>query len=219
MPFSLAGVPVINKFVDRPGDISLLEDALLPKSVPCQRQLFVLRGLGGMGKTQLAAAFARKHQKTYSAILWLDGSSETTLKRSIALYAPRIPKDQLSSSFPANSQALGGDSEITVKEVLNWLSLPMNNKWLIIFDNVDRDHQTQEPDPDAYDVNLYFPESDHGSIFITTRLAKLEQLADAHRLDKVDIEKAVAIFSKWYGKAVGKSNSHISSLIIRIAKS
>lgn len=40
-----------------------------------RRQVFVVNGLGGIGKTQLAVEFARKHHWRYSAVLWLDGSS------------------------------------------------------------------------------------------------------------------------------------------------
>ena len=37
-----------------------------------------------MGKTQLAAEFARRHHRCFSSVLWLDGRSEDVLKRSIA---------------------------------------------------------------------------------------------------------------------------------------
>jgi adenylylsulfate kinase-like enzyme len=56
-----------------------------------RRKTFLLHGLGGMGTTQLAVAFARRHQQRFSAILWLDGSSIDQLKSSLAAVASRIP--------------------------------------------------------------------------------------------------------------------------------
>jgi adenylylsulfate kinase-like enzyme len=51
-----------------------MEKVLLPRSrMQMRRKVFVLYGLGGIGKTQLAVEFARKHQSTFSAIFWLDG--------------------------------------------------------------------------------------------------------------------------------------------------
>jgi adenylylsulfate kinase-like enzyme len=57
----------------------LAEKQAVPYS-PTRRKTFLLHGLGGMGKTQLAIAFARRHQQRFSAILWLDGSSIDQLK-------------------------------------------------------------------------------------------------------------------------------------------
>ena len=52
-----------------------------------RRRIHVLHGLGGIGKTQLAIAYARKHQQRYTAILWLNGNSWDTLVHSFAVFA------------------------------------------------------------------------------------------------------------------------------------
>ena len=45
----------MNKFVGREGELIELEQALLPTAgTDMHRQIFVLYGLGGVGKTQLA---------------------------------------------------------------------------------------------------------------------------------------------------------------------
>jgi hypothetical protein len=86
---------------------------------------------------------------------------------------------------------------------MGWLSIPENGQWLLIFDNVDCDHRQQSADDDAYDLTRYFPEADHGSILITTRLAKLEQLGTPWKLNRVDEGQARAIFQKWYNRRFG----------------
>jgi hypothetical protein len=105
--FSLQGVPVSNHFVARPSATAELEECLLPRrrSQETKRRIFVLYGLGGIGKTQLAADFARRHQAAFSSVFWLDGRSEGRLMQSLASCAARIPEGQIpqrsrSPSFP-----------------------------------------------------------------------------------------------------------------------
>ncbi len=68
-----------------------IEHNLLPMSAPNRRKTHILHGLGGIGKTQLALAYTRKHQETYSAILWLNGNSKDTLLQSLAAFVKRMP--------------------------------------------------------------------------------------------------------------------------------
>ena len=70
-----------------------LERVFLPERQSCRQKTLVLHGLGGIGKTQLAVEFARQHYLKFSAVFWLDGRSEDSLKQSIAGSAGRILKD------------------------------------------------------------------------------------------------------------------------------
>jgi hypothetical protein len=114
-------VPRARQFVDRPAEIVKLERVLLPRPEQgqCQRQkIHVLRGLGGIGKTQLAVEFARRHHSRFSSVFWLDGRSEDILKRSIASCAGRIPLGQIpetSRGYAADSSA---DIDAVVKDVV-----------------------------------------------------------------------------------------------------
>ena len=97
------------------------------------------------------------------------------------------------------------DLNIVVVDVLDWLARPDNIDWLLIFDNVDLDYE-QDGSTGAYDVRRYLL-GDHGSVLVTTRLARLAQLGDSKQLKKVDGELSEAIFKKWYGKKLGRSGS------------
>jgi hypothetical protein len=182
-----------------------LERVLLPRLGQSQRQkTHVLHGLGGIGKTQLVVEFARRHQRRFSSVFWLDGQSEDTLKRSIAGCASRIPQGQIpetSRTYSANSSA---DVDGVLKDVMAWLARPDNTAWLLIFDNVDRELSKQGGDPDAYDVRRYLSGADHGSVLVTIRLARLEQLGDSQQLGKVSKEQGQAIFESWYKQAYSK---------------
>ncbi|RYP27937.1 hypothetical protein DL767_007464 [Monosporascus sp. MG133] len=192
--FSLEGMPVSNHFVDRPSDIADLEQSLLPQRHPHgqnRRRIFVLYGLGGIGKTQLAIHFARRYKDTFSSVFWLDGRSEDRLRQSIARCASRIPEGQIAER--SRRRVLGSDDlDTVVADVLAWLASPGNTDWLLVFDNVDQDHE-QGGMTGAYDVRRYLP-GDQGSVLITSRLSRLAQLGDSKQLRKVDKDVAEAIF-------------------------
>jgi len=95
-----------------------LERVLLPRprQGQCQRQkTHVLRGLGGIGKTQLAVEFARRHHRRFSSVLWLNGRSEDILKRSVASCTGRIPQGQI----PEISRRYAGDSSADINAVIS----------------------------------------------------------------------------------------------------
>jgi hypothetical protein len=181
-----------------------LERVLLPRPELSQRQkIHVLHGLGGIGKTQLALEFVRQHYRLFSAVFWLDGSSADSVKQSIASCASRIPQGQVSEK--SRTYATNGDTNVdtVVGEVMQWLAQPGNTAWLLIFDNVDREYKRRGGDIDAFDVTHYFSGGDHGSVLITTRLKRLEQLGDSQQLCKLDKDQAKAIFESWYKKQYG----------------
>lgn len=197
----------MNKFVERPAEMGKLEHALLPQRQNCRQKIYILHGLGGIGKTQLAVEFARLHHRRYSSVFWLDGRSEDSLKRSIARCASRIPESQISETSRTYSAGGSGDLDAVVKEVMSWLAQPGNTNWLLIFDNVDRECNPCNWDPDTYDVRRYLSGADHGATLITTRLARLEQIGDSQHLGKVDKSQAESIFRSWYKRNYGEAQN------------
>jgi hypothetical protein len=194
----------VNEFVDRPVEMAELERVFVSQRQDRRQTIFVLRGLGGIGKTQLAVEFTRRFRSMFSSVFWVDGSSESSVKRSIASCASRITEGQIADNTRSFVTDGATDIDTVVKDVLGWLALPENTKWLIIFDNVDRDYEPGCGDPDAYDVTRYFSGADHGSVLITTRLARLEQLGTSRQVRKVSQNQAEAILKTWYKGEIGK---------------
>lgn len=187
-----------------------LERALFPRMQSYRQKIFVLHGLGGIGKTQLAVEFARLHHRRFSSVFWLDGRSEDSLKRSAASCARRIPEGQISNTSRTYSAGGSGNLDDVVEEMMGWLAQPDNTDWLLIFDNVDREYNPRDRDPDAYDVKRYFSGADHGAVLITTRLAKLEQLGDSQPLGKVNENQSKAIFQSRYKGTYGKMENTLA---------
>ena len=205
IPFNIQGIPVTRNFIDRPTETQVLQGKLLPESSTTRRKVFVLRGLGGIGKTQLAVEFIRRYHTKFSAVFWLDGSSEDNLKQKLAYYASKIPANQISEASKAYARNGQGDVDVVVNEVLSWLAQTDNKKWLMVFDNVDREFDSSTPDPLAYDVERYFPESDHGAILIITRLVRIEQLGESQEVKRVDSDTAQDILRSWYKEPYSKN--------------
>jgi hypothetical protein len=94
----------------------------------------VLHGLGGIGKTQLAVEFARRHHRKFSSVFWLDGRSEDSLKRSIASCASRIPQGQVPETSRTYSARGSVDIDAVVRDMMGWLAQPDNTAWPLIFE-------------------------------------------------------------------------------------
>jgi hypothetical protein len=211
IPFDLRGVPIVNKFVARNDELRKIEAALLPGPTgDMRRKVFTLFGLGGIGKTQLAVEFARMHKKAFSAIFWLDGSSRSQVEQSIAATARRLPSTHIPEANRLVSSSSSTNIDVVIQETLKWLSRPANGKWLLVFDNVDRDDSTRPGDPDAFNPENYFPGADQGSILITTRLSRLQQLGGYLKLSRMSGEQSKNVLELRAGKSFsGKTQSLI----------
>ena len=200
IPFSLRGLPIVNKFVPRDDEMSRLENVLVPApDHDMRRKVFVLHGLGGIGKTQLALEFARRHQKVFNAIFWLDGSSRNAMQQSIAGISSKLPVKQISKGAKNLNQA--AELDAVIDEILRWFSLPTNSQWLMVIDNVDRAYPSAGHDPEAFDVEGFFPDADHGSILITSRLKELEQLGSSHKVDSMNETQGTRLLEYRMGRA------------------
>ncbi|KAK5080183.1 hypothetical protein LTS08_008757 [Lithohypha guttulata] len=140
-------------FVGRAAEISQIHHVLRPEKSLTEQRRLVLGGMGGIGKTQLAIAYARQMRDSYDSIFWADASRKDTLKASFLSMAESIFDLQ-------DIQRL--NSEQVVAGVKQWLSDTKNTKWLLIFDNYD--------EPQSYDLTDCYPPASHGSVIITTRL-------------------------------------------------
>ena len=136
------------------------------------RRTVVLHGLGGIGKTQLAIAYAKRHKDGYSAIFWLNIKDEDSLKQSFAKVAKQILREHPSASR-LSSVDMKGNLDDMVDAVKTWLSLPDNTRWLTIYDNYDNPKLPGNTDPVAVDIRKFLPESYQGSVIITTRSSQV----------------------------------------------
>lgn len=118
----------------------MLDAAFRYPTQPSQLR-FVIYGLSGSGKTELAFKFAELYRHRFWGVFFVDGSSQKNASSSYAEIA-----------------TLGG-VEPKEKAAKNWLAT-RDLPWLLIVDNVDREE---------IDVDELLPPSTKGCVLITTR--------------------------------------------------
>lgn len=156
IPFSLSGVPEIERFVGRKEELSKIKEAF--EGDGSQRKIVLLHGLGGIGKTQLTVTFVKEHRDTYSAIFWLNGKDVDTLRQSFAGIVKRL-HDEYPSSALLRTTTKEKNLDRVIAVIKQWLSLRGNTRWMLIFDNIDNSKLPDIDDLQAYDIGLYFPEA------------------------------------------------------------
>jgi len=208
----MKGVPAIDHFVQRVTVMQRLEEYFFPQPQQpnlTRRKMFVVHGLGGIGKTQLCIEFVRQYQEKYSAVFWFDGSSQDSLQRSFLNAVARLPADEVPPALIHATEQASPDQNSIVRGVLDWLSLPTNRKWLLVIDNVDRDYAAKVKDPLAYDIKQYLPTADHGNVLVTSRLSTLMAPRNSLRLAEVDRDQGRAILEAIGGETMlGTMTAH-----------
>ncbi len=197
---NLENAPQIDEqlFIGREDELAHLHECLSPSS---QRQNVVaISGLGGIGKTQLGLHFARQHHQRYSAVIWLNASSEVTLKVVYISLAQRIRRHNRQREAEQSELTEQLKEEQAVQLVRQWLSQAENKTWLLIFDNYDDPRLPGIRSTTGYDIRPFFPYSTQGSILITTRSSRIT-FAKSVRLNKLDdLNQSLAVLTRRSGR-------------------
>ncbi|MCM0674938.1 FxSxx-COOH system tetratricopeptide repeat protein [Micromonospora phytophila] len=109
-----------------------------------------LRGVGGVGKTQLAIEFAYRYADRYQLIWWMTAEDLSAVRTSLAALGERL-------GLPASTSL-----EQTVRTVLDALSTS-SLSWLLVYDNADAPHELAALMPSS---NLV---GERGHVLVTSR--------------------------------------------------
>ncbi|KAF8706721.1 Structural maintenance of chromosomes protein, partial [Rhizoctonia solani] len=148
------------------------------------QHVYILNGRSGFGKTQIALKYAQTRGRFFSDILFVDGSSQDTVKQSY-------------TSFIVNK-----GRGTSMEDSLRWLSSNKTN-WLIILDGADA--------PDL-EFRSLLPSCSHGNIIITTRRTTFpcssEWPHSQSRLTPMNQEDSLDLLAKVAGISLPLSSSH-----------
>ncbi|QRV95644.1 kinesin light chain [Ceratobasidium sp. AG-Ba] len=118
-----------------------------------QRCVFVLYGLGGAGKTQLALKAVEQSHDLWTDVVFVDATSTTTAENALAQFA--------------RGKSIGDSHQ----NAIQWLG-SHRQRWLMVIDNAD--------DP-SVELGNFLPHGSHGSVIITTRIPELAMLGRGNR--------------------------------------
>lgn len=194
--FNLRSFPEAAQFVAREQELSKMHELLYGHS---SRAAVVLHGLGGIGKTQLAVEYVRRHKEKHTAIFWLNANDEDSLQLSFRSIARQVLQSHPSTRV-LGSVDLEGDLNRVVDAVKTWLDLQGNARWLLIYDNYDNPRISNKSDHLTVDIRQYLPESDQGSIIITTRSARVTQGRRLHIQKLTGLEDGLMILANTSGR-------------------
>lgn len=138
------GVPF---FTGREDVLNKLHDALIEGKAAVLAQRQAISGLGGIGKTQTAIAYAIRHRADYRAVLWAVAESRESLISDFVAIASLLDLPE------RNIQA----QNLVVSGVRRWLET--NSDWLLILDNADEPGLSEE----------FLPSGSNGHILLTSR--------------------------------------------------
>lgn len=133
VPISLSGVAEAELFVAREKEFADIHEALHSDG---SRRVVVLHGLGGIGKTQLAIEYTKRHKKDYSAVFWINIKNEASVQQSFLRIAKQILRHH-PSARRLSGLDISQDIEEATDAIKTWLNLPSNSRWLIVYDNYD----------------------------------------------------------------------------------
>lgn len=107
-------INVYSRFRGREADLEVIRQALGPDETPTKLKSLALYGIGGVGKTQLAARYALDSKKHFDTILWIPADSRLALEQGFRDAALCLGLSQESND---------GASELSATaRVKDWLS-------------------------------------------------------------------------------------------------
>ena len=167
--------PPVRSFVGRDDLLAALRIQLTGQGAATLVPTAALTGMGGVGKTQLALAYAQRYRGDYTLGWWVPSETELGLLTALAdlgtvLGLPeKLPPAELAAR---TRDALGERSG-----------------WLLIFDNA--------PNPAA--IADYLPGTGAGDVLVTSRNAAWQGIADRVAVDLLSPEDAIELLMRRTG--------------------
>ncbi|KAF7341948.1 FabD/lysophospholipase-like protein [Mycena sanguinolenta] len=152
-----------------------------------KQKRYVLYGLGGAGKTQIALKFIEQWE-SFKDRFFVDASNKDTAETGLKNIAA--------------TKETGRSSH----DVLIWLA-SKHEDWLLFLDNAD--------DP-TMNLNQFFPKCNHGNIIITTRNHNAQMHGAHSKVSNMEESDAVALLLKSAQYATSATNKTLAAEIVRV---
>jgi tetratricopeptide (TPR) repeat protein len=170
-PVARHNLPPANRlFIGRRQELERLRTALEQGGTAAITPTQAIVGLGGIGKSSLALAYAYAHLADYALIRWLRAEESATVAADFAAMAGPLG---LPTDMPDQAALIQAVRE----------RLEARSDWLLVFDNA------AEPST----LIPCLPQAGHGHVLITSRYRGFEQVASELKLDLLPEDDAVAL--------------------------
>ncbi|KAL8999156.1 MAG: hypothetical protein Q9169_001935 [Polycauliona sp. 2 TL-2023] len=162
-------------FIGREKELFCLQAHLADVSSNAEQRRVAVWGPGGAGKTQLVSTYAFRNQSRYSAVFWVNASSDTILRKDYADIAKH-----LDLGLPS-----GEDPQTAINAVRDWFTDHKRGDWLLVIDNADN----------LKEVNIqpFIPPINKGHVIITSRNRETAELGTGIEIGEMEAEDAMAL--------------------------
>ena len=187
----------VDGFVGREDILQSIDNALSEGSGP---RYAVLYGMSGQGKSQVALEYChRKKGRRYSAIFWVDATSQNRAESSFRSISERIKRQTDDLLDIKAIKAFG------LKTFTSW-TVP----WLMVFDNYDN--------PDTFpNIRDFIPQSEFGAILIISRRPDSTALVidqSSHFLQLSGLEESAAVALLVQQSQTKEVNSSVANRVV-----
>lgn len=146
-----------------------------------------LRGMPGVGKTQLATEYAYRNRAAYDVIWWIPADQPHLVQSSLAALAPHL-------KLPTATASGVQDAANSVIDALR-RGEPYD-RWLLVFDNAD------EPE----ELNSLLPRGP-GHVLITSRNHRWESVADSIEVEIFTRSESIQFLTRRVPKAIASGSA------------
>lgn len=152
-----------------------------------------LYGMGGVGKTQLALAYAHKYRSEYRLGWWVPADSELSITTAYAELAV----------------ALGMSTDLSPRELADSARelLAERADWLLVFDNAGTPKLVAD----------FLPAAGNGHVLLTSRSLAWQGIADRLPVDVLSLNDAVELLRKRSGDSDRQAGETLAAELGRLA--
>ncbi|KAJ7727565.1 hypothetical protein B0H16DRAFT_1894377 [Mycena metata] len=149
--------------------------------------IYVLHGLGGAGKTQIALEYMEESSGSFSDIVFVDASTLDTINTALK-----------------NLAVLKGVGD-SAQDALTWLQ-SKHGDWLLFFDNADNPKMN---------LNEFFPLCNYGNILITSRNPGLRVYGEHSPVSNMEETDAATLLLRSAAKETSEANLQVAAKIVK----
>jgi tetratricopeptide (TPR) repeat protein len=184
--------PPVRLFVGRDEQLAALHDQLTGRGAATLVPTAALSGMGGVGKTQLALAYAHRYREEYQLGWWVPAETELGILTALGTLGvalglpPELPPPELAAQ---------------VRD-----ALAQRSEWLLIFDNAS--------DPTA--VAEFLPVTGGGHALVTSRDPAWQGIADLAPVDVLTLDEAIELLRRHSGDSDRQAGAELAEALGRL---
>jgi tetratricopeptide (TPR) repeat protein len=184
--------PPVRSFTGRTEQLASLHNQLTDQGAAALVPTAALTGMGGVGKTQLALAYAQRYRAEYELGWWVPAETELGLLTALA---------DLGMALGLPADLPPGELAARTRDALG-----QRSKWLLVFDNA--------PDPAA--VAEFLPGTGGGHVLVTSRDSAWHGIAEPVPVDLLPLDEAVQLLVRRSGDPDKRAASTLAEALGRL---